>query len=86
MWKLIFKLIQKNFFTKQKQTQTSKTNLWLSKGKHGVGGKGSVRSLGLMYIYFHMKNKITNNNLLYHTGSSAQYSVIIYMGKESEKE
>ena len=28
----------------------------------------------------------TNRNLLYIIGNSTQYSVIIYMGKESEKE
>ena len=30
--------------------------------------------------------EITNKDLLYSTGNSTQYSVIIYMGKESEKE
>ena len=30
--------------------------------------------------------KIDNKDLLYSTGKSAQYSVITYMGKESEKE
>ena len=29
---------------------------------------------------------MTNKDLLYHTGNSIQYSVIIYIGKESEKE
>ena len=29
--------------------------------------------------------EITNKYLLYSTGKSTQYSVIIYMGKESEK-
>ena len=29
---------------------------------------------------------VTNKNLLYHTGSSTQYSVMTDMGKESEKE
>ena len=28
---------------------------------------------------------ITNKDLLYSTGNSTQYSVITYMGKESEK-
>ena len=30
--------------------------------------------------------KIINNDLLCRTGHSTQYSIIIYMGKESEKE
>ena len=29
---------------------------------------------------------MSNKDLLYSTGNSAQYSVITYMGKESEKE
>ena len=29
---------------------------------------------------------MTNKDLLYHTGSYTQYFVIIYKGKESEKE
>ena len=35
----------------------------------------------LLYI-----EKIINKDLLYSTGNSTQYSVIIYMGKESEKD
>ena len=34
----------------------------------------------LLYI-----NQITNKNLMYSTGNSTQYSVKIYVGKESEK-
>ena len=30
--------------------------------------------------------KIINKDLLYSTGNSTQYSVIIYMGKESKKD
>ena len=30
-------------------------------------------------------DQLANRNLLYSTGNSTQYSVIIYMGKESEK-
>ena len=36
MWTLKEKMIQMNLFTKQKQT--SKTNLWLPKGKRGEEG------------------------------------------------
>ena len=66
-------------------SQISKTNLWLPKGKRGVGG-GINQELGtnihtLLYIKW-----ITNRDLLYSTGNSAQYSAITYMGKESEKE
>ena len=43
-----------------------------------------------IYIYTHTYTlcikHITNENLLYSTGNSIQFSVITYMGKESEKE
>ena len=42
-------------------------------------------SLGLTYTLLYIKY-MTNKDLLFSTGSSTQYSVIIYMGKESEKE
>ena len=38
-----------------------------------------------MYTLRYIK-QITNKDLLYSTGNSTQYSVINYMGKESEKE
>ena len=39
-----------------------------------------------MYIYILVCTKyIANKDLLYSTGNSTQYSVITYMGKESEK-
>ena len=34
----IYNMIQMNLFTKQKDSQTQKTNLWLPKGKGGGGG------------------------------------------------
>ena len=37
-----------------------------------------------IYILLHIK-QILNKDLLYSTGKSTQYSVISYMGKESEK-
>ena len=33
-----------------------------------------------------IQNDLSNGVLLYNTGNSTQYSVIIYMGKEPEKE
>ena len=35
-------MIQVNLFTKQKHSQTEKTNLWLTKGKGGGGNKLGV--------------------------------------------
>ena len=37
------------------------------------------------YTPLHIR-QITNQDLLYSTGNSIQYSVMTYMGKESEKE
>ena len=65
-------------------SQTSKTNLWLPKGKRG-GGRDK---LGVWDQQIHTTIYKTDNqqDLLYSTGSFTQYSVITYMGKESEKE
>ena len=38
-----------------------------------------------MYTLLYLK-WITNKDLLYSTGNSAEYSIITYMGKEFEKE
>ena len=38
----------------------------------------------MTYTLLYIK-QITNKNLLYSTGSSTQYSVMAYMGKESKK-
>ena len=51
-----------------------KTNLWLPNGTGGVGGD-------LELVYTHC-----SNTKLLVNGNSTQYSVIIYMGKEPEKE
>ena len=64
-------------------SQTWKANLWLSKGK---GGGGDNQEFGInIYTLLHIK-QIINRDLMYSTGNSTQYSVITYMGKESEKE
>ena len=46
----------------------------------GINWKIGIDTYTLLYI-----NQITNQNLLYSTGNSAQYSVMAYMGKESKK-
>ena len=52
----------------------------------GRGGRGINEEVGInIYTLPHIK-EITNKDLLYSTGKSAQYSVITYMGQESEKE
>ena len=64
-------------------SQTQKTNLWLPKGKGGEGINYEV--LINIYTLLYIK-QIINKDLLYSIENSTQYSVITYMGKESEKE
>ena len=61
--------------------QTQKTNLWLPKGKGGgINQEFEINIYTLVYT-----KQIINKDLLYSTGNSTQYTVITYMGKESEK-
>ena len=65
-------------------SQISKSNLWLPKGK--CGGKVINREIGInIYTLLYIK-LINNKDLLYSTGDYTQYFVITYKGKESEKE
>ena len=62
--------------------QTEITNLWLPKGE---GGGGINWEVGInIYTPLYIKY-ITNKKLLYSTGNYAQYFVITYEGKETEK-
>ena len=64
----------------QTDSQTLKTNIWFPK-KSG-GGKD-----GWGICEWHMDTLVYGiTDLLYSTENSIQYSVIIYMGKKSEKE
>ena len=71
-------MIQMNLFTEQKQTlHTYKMNLWLLGGRM----RGSnIREIGMdMYTLLDLK-WITNKDLLYSTGNSAQCYVAAWMG------
>ena len=49
-------------------------------------GRDTHRAVGIgMYTLLYIK-LISNKDLLYSLGKSSQYSVIAYMGRESEKE
>ena len=71
-----------------------KKSLWLPKGKAKVKGaeinqEFEVNKFTLLYIqcvykYINIK-QIIYKVLLYGMSNSTQYSIIIYMGKESEK-
>ena len=84
MWNLKYDT-NELIYKAETDSQTSKTNLWLPKGKHWWGG-GISQEFGInIYTLMYIK-QIINKDLLYTTGNSTQYSVITYMGKESEKE
>ena len=52
----------------------------------GERGEGIHWEIGInIYILLYIK-EMTNKNLLYSTGNSTQYSVMLYMGIESKKE
>ena len=67
------------------ESQIYRMNLQLPKGKGG--GEGGIKWESGIDIYTSPYLKqITNKDLLYSTGNSAQYSGITYRGKEFEKE
>ena len=66
-------MIQINLFTKQKQTHRLREQTYSYQGE-GLG-EGIVREFGInMYTVLYLKC-ITNKDLLYSTGNSAQYYV-----------
>ena len=69
-----------NLFAEQKQThsQTLKTK--------GAGGGRDGLGIGIGICTLRYIELLADGDLLYSTGNSTQYSVIIYMGKEAEKE
>ena len=62
--------------------QAQKPNLWLPKGKRegGINQEFGINIYTPLYVKY-----ITNKDLLYSTGNYAQYFVITYKEKESEK-
>ena len=80
----IYNMTQMNLSTKQKQSHRLREQIY---GYQGEGLRGGIDwEFGIdMYTLLYLKY-ITNRDLLYSTGNSTQYSIITYMGKESEKE
>ena len=71
-----------NVFTKQKQTQTKKTNYSLPKRMGGWGVEKQGRDkLGAWDYYI---KQICNKELLYSTGNDIQYIAILYNEEESD--
>ena len=75
-------MIQINLFTKHKETHR------LQKQTYGYQRGQAVRRDGLGVWDWHLHTVVyaMTRVLLYSTENSTQYSVIIYVGKESEKE
>ena len=68
-------MIQMNLFTKQRQTHRLREQTYGYRGGGEGWGEGIVRELGIdMYTLLYLK-WITNKDLLYSTGNSAQYCV-----------
>ena len=70
-------------YKKETDSQTSKTNLWLQKGMCIGGGMDWGFGIGICTLQY--MEWMFNGDLLYSIRNSTQYSVITYMGKESEK-
>ena len=71
-----------NFFTKQKQSHRcgKQTYGYQGREKGGVNWEIWTDTYTLLYI-----QQMTNGDLLYSTENSTQYTVMIYIGKESKK-
>ena len=70
-----------NLFIKQEESRGCRKQTY---GYYGMGGVNWEIGVDI-YLLLCIKS-ITNKNLLYGTGNSIQYSVMAYIGKESEKE
>ena len=65
-------------------SQTLNRNLWIPKGT-GIFGRVDW-GFGISMCTLWYMEWLANRDLLHSTGNSAQYSVIFYVGKESERE
>ena len=68
----IQKMMQMNLFTKQKQTHRIENKLMVTKGERGgvIDWEFGTNMYTLLYLKW-----VTNRDLLYNTGNSAQYYV-----------
>ena len=70
---------------KNKKKENDKKNLGIQKGTCVCWGEISQEFGSNTYTLRHIK-QIISKDVVYNMGSSTQYSVITYMGKESGKE
>ena len=80
MW--LKKSMQRNVFAEQKQTQRLRKHVQWPKGTHWLGWTEGVE---LAYAHWGLW-WLVHRDLLSHTENPTQYSVIMCMGKGSEKE
>ena len=78
------KFIQANLFAEQKETHRLCETYGYGRGQVGPDKDGLGVGIGI-FIQLYME-WLANGDLLYSTGNSTQYSVIIYVRKESESE
>ena len=79
------KTIQVNLYAEQKQIHFE-NKLTVTRGERRGWGEQWIRGLGLAYAQWGIWNDWPMGDLLSSTANSIQYFVIIYVGKESEKE
>ena len=80
MWNVKKNSTKSLIYKTEIESQVQKTNIWLPGRREGINWAIETDIYTVLYI------KYTNKNLLYGTGISGQYSAMVYMGKESEKE
>ena len=73
-----------NSFAQRKKTQDFENKLTVTKGDKWQGGMGWGFGTDICALLNMVC--LTNGDLLYSTGNSTHYSVIIYIRKESEEE
>ena len=81
----ILKMIQKNLFAKQKQNHRVWKTYGYQRGQ-AVGGRDGLGVWDWHICTLRYMKRRANGDLLYSTESSTQYSVIICVGKESERD
>ena len=67
------------------ETQPQRKNVWIPRGKGG-GRRNWEIGIDTYTLLILCIKQTTNENLLYSTGNSTQYSVTTYMGIESKKQ
>ena len=82
MWNLKDESTNELIYETEVESQTQKRNLWLPGDMIGGGINWEIVTDIEILLYI---KQITNKNLLYSPGDSAQYSIVAYMVKESKK-